>query len=102
MAEIPAHWLHEETLGPREVGRIFNVDTRTVTKWATEGTIGFFRTPAHMRRYPVCEVKRLMAGEAADPVIKELADQDNAKYKEKWQSGWRRPPKVTEVKDDAA
>jgi hypothetical protein len=100
MAEIPTHWLHEETLGPREVGKIFDVDTRTVSRWALNGVIGFFRTPHGMRRYPVCEVKRLMAGQPAPDYLKELADQDRKIYKDKWQTGWHRDVKVQRIGGD--
>lgn len=101
-AEIPKHWLHEETLGPRDVGKIFDVDSRTVSKWATTGMIGFFRTPHGMRRYPLCEVKRLMdALPPDDPqLLRDLAVQDQEKYHEKWRGGWRRGPQVTETRGD--
>lgn len=98
-AEIPTEWIHEETLGPREVGKIFDVDTRTVSNWATNGIIGFFRTPSHMRRFPVCEVKRLMEGKEAPDFLKEYAEADRKKYSEKYQSGWRRPVKVEQTED---
>jgi hypothetical protein len=101
-AEIPKHWLHEETLTPRDVGKIFDVDARTVTKWATNGIIGFFRTPNGLRRYPVCEVQRLMAAAPPDDpeLLLELARIDQQKYHEMWRGGWRRGVKVTEIKDD--
>lgn len=90
MAEIPTEWLHEESYGPQEVGRLFKVDSRTVTQWAKSGIIGFFRTPSGMRRFPECEVKRLMRGDNPPEFLKELADQDTAKYREKWEGGWKR------------
>lgn len=95
-AEIPTHWIHEETLGPREVGKIFDVDSRTITRWADSGVIGFFRTPGGLRRYPVCEVKRIVAGRAPeDPeLLVELAKLDRAKYQERWEGGWRRNPRI--------
>lgn len=91
MAEVPQEWLDGETLGPREVGLAFNVDPRTVRRWAQEGVIGFFRTPGGNRRFPEAEVRRLVAGEPPPPFLKELADTDNAKYHKKWVAGWHRP-----------
>lgn len=84
--EIPAEWLREEALGPREVGKIFDVDPRTVVKWAGEGMIGFYRTPSRLRRFPMCEVKRVVAGKPPeDPqMLIELARQDKEKYRELW------------------
>lgn len=101
-AEIPSHWLHEETLAPRDVGKIFDVGPRTVTKWASTGMIGFFRTPNGFRRFPVCEVKRLMAAAPPDDpqLLIDLARQDNEKYHEMWRGGWRRGSKAIEIKDD--
>lgn len=103
-AEIPSHWIHEETLGPREVGKIFDVDARTITKWADNGIIGFFRTPSGMRRFPVCEVKRLVAGNPPDnpELLVELAHLDKAKYHEKWLGGWRRNAYITERNEPEA
>lgn len=101
MAEIPSHWLHEETLGPRDVGKIFDVDPRTVTKWATNGVIGYFRTPSGLRRFPICEVKRLMAAQPPDDpqLLLDIARDDKRKYHDKWQAGWRRPEKGIRIKD---
>jgi len=103
-AQIPTHWLHEETLSPADVGKIFNVDPRTVTRWATNGVIGFFRTPHGLRRFPVCEVKRLMAAELPDDpeLLLELAKHDTEKYQELWKGGWRRNPTVKQIGQKAA
>lgn len=89
-AEIPKHWYREETMGPREVGKLFNVDTRTIGKWAANGMIGFFRTPSGKRRFPESEVRRLMATEPPeDPqLLIDLAKQDHEKYHAMWKSGW--------------
>lgn len=101
-AEIPTHWLHEETLAPKDVGKIFDVDPRTVSRWATNGVIGFFRTPHGLRRFPICEVKRLMAADAPDDpqLLLDLARQDKAKYTEKWRGGWRHAEVISRIKDD--
>lgn len=97
MAEIPAHWIHEETLGPREVGKVFNVDSRTVTRWASNGVIGFFRTPSGLRRFPTCEVERLLAGRPPeDPqLLIDLAADDQERFHDKWVGGWRRNSMIT-------
>jgi hypothetical protein len=66
------------------------VDVATVTKWAQRGIIGFYRTPGHMRVYPECEVRRVANGVPAPPLVKELADADNARYHGMWSEGWRK------------
>lgn len=43
-----------------EVGVIFRVDPKTVTRWAAAGRIAFFRTPGGHRRYRESEVRRLL------------------------------------------
>lgn len=90
MAEVPLEWLKGDTLSPQAVARIFDVDTRTVTKWAKNGIIGFFRTPGGSRRYPESEVHRMVNHLPAPAFIKELADADNKKYNELWKDGWHR------------
>jgi hypothetical protein len=102
MPDIPAHWLHEETLGPREVGKIFDVDPRTVTRWADAAMIGYFRTPHGMRRFPVCEVKRLMQNQPPEDaqLLKDLVAEDKARFHEKWQGGWRRHEKIFRRRDE--
>lgn len=89
--EMPKHWMRDETIGPREVAKLFNVATRTVTKWADSGMIGFFRTPSGVRRYPVSEVQRVMAGTPPeDPqLLVGLARMDREKYHKLWLAGWR-------------
>jgi hypothetical protein len=84
--------MHEETLSPADVGKIFDVDPRTVSKWAATGVIGFFRTPHGFRRFPICEVRRLMAAEPPDDpeLLVELAAIDKQKYHQMWRDGWRR------------
>lgn len=91
--QIPPHWFHEEIMTPGEVGKVFDVDPRTVSKWAKNGLIGFFRTPSGLRRFPRCEVERLMAGrKPEDPeLLVALANMDqertNSAYVERWRRG---------------
>lgn len=87
--EIPTEWLRGLVYSPKEVAEIFNVDPQTVTKWAKSGTLGFFRSPGHTRCYPEAEVTRLAAGRPASAIVKKLAEQDNARYRAMWESGWR-------------
>jgi hypothetical protein len=90
VAEIPDAWMLGTSLRPGEVADLFNVDRATVTKWANVGIIGYFRTPNGDRRYPECEVKRLVKGGPPPDFLKELAEQDRVKYRDKWKSGWRK------------
>lgn len=86
----PDEWIHGETLSRADVARIFNVDPATVTRWAKMGVIGFFRAPRSANRiFPECEIKRVMRDEPPSEFVKFNADRDNAKYKAKWESGWR-------------
>lgn len=100
MVTIPESWIHEETLGPKEVAKIFDVDPRTVTQWAKDGVIGFFRTPTGMRRFPACEVARVMAGGEAPDFLKEYATLDAKKFRDMWKGGWHRGSTAIRIKDD--
>ena len=42
----------EEMLTPSEVGAMFRVDPKTVTRWAETGIIPYTRTMGGHRRYP--------------------------------------------------
>lgn len=44
-----------------EVGDLFNVDPKTVARWANAGKIGSFKTLGGHRRFEVDEVRRIMA-----------------------------------------
>lgn len=50
-----------EMLTPAEVAREFRVDPKTVTRWAKAGKVSFIRTPGGHRRYPVAEIRKLLA-----------------------------------------
>jgi len=43
-----------------EVARLFGVDAKTVTRWATVGRIGCVRTPGGHRRFREAEVLALL------------------------------------------
>lgn len=46
---------------PIEVARLFNVDPKTVTRWAKDGKLTFMRTIGGHRRYFRDEVNKLFA-----------------------------------------
>lgn len=87
--EIPDAWIRGASLRPGEVADIFNVDRVTVTRWADQGMIGYFRTPNGDRRYPIAEVKRVVNGTEPPPdFLPELVKKD----REKWREGRRQRP----------
>jgi excisionase family DNA binding protein len=49
-------------LTPAEVGALFRVDTKTVTRWANDGRLRFIRTHGGHRRYSADHVRQLLAG----------------------------------------
>jgi hypothetical protein len=57
---IPDHLSHQVTFTPAEVGTIFGVDPKTVTRWARDGRIGCFATPGGHRRYRREEIIRIL------------------------------------------
>lgn len=62
----------EETLTPAEVARLFRVDPKTVTRWASSGKLRSFKTPGGHRRFLEREVRDLLdrcGRDAADPVV---------------------------------
>jgi len=61
----------ERLLTPGEVGAMFRVDPKTVTRWASAGRLGSIRTPGGHRRFREAEVRQLLATlttEATHPV----------------------------------
>lgn len=50
-------------LSPGEVGALFRVDPRTVTKWARSGRISRVRTPGGHSRFRESEVRALLEGD---------------------------------------
>lgn len=50
-----------EFLTPAEVARLFRVDPKTVSRWASSGKIDSVRTLGGHRRFRVSEVERLIA-----------------------------------------
>lgn len=51
----------DRVLVPDEVGRIFNVDAKTVTRWADAGKLPSFRTPGNHRRFYLSEIRACIA-----------------------------------------
>ncbi len=52
----------ERLLTPGEVARMFRVDPKTVTRWASAGRIGSIRTPGGHRRFREADVRALLSG----------------------------------------
>ena len=50
----------EKYLLPREVGALFRVDSKTVTRWAQAGKLSSIRTPGGHRRYLEAEVRAFL------------------------------------------
>ncbi len=55
----------ESLLTPGEVAGLFDVDPRTVTRWAVEGRLDAVRTLGGHRRYSEAQVRALLVGGAA-------------------------------------
>jgi len=69
-SESPRERMHimertDRLLTPAEVARMFGVDPKTVTRWATAGLIGSIRTPGGHRRFRETEVTTLLLDETA-------------------------------------
>ena len=52
-----------ELLTPAEVGKLFRVDPKTVTRWAKSGKLSSIRTLGGHRRYRAAEVHVLLEGQ---------------------------------------
>lgn len=59
---IPIMDTEDRLLTPGEVGALFRVDPKTVTRWAGAGRIGSIRTPGGHRRFRESEVLELLKG----------------------------------------
>jgi len=55
----------EALLTPAEVGALFRVDPKTVTRWANTGKLTSLRTLGGHRRYRESEVRHLLGGLAS-------------------------------------
>jgi len=53
----------ERLLKPGEVAALWNVDPKTVTRWAKAGKLSFIRTPGGQHRYREAEVMAFLRGE---------------------------------------
>ena len=51
--------LAQEWLSPGQVAHLLGVDSKTVTRWAKTGLIGFITTPGGHRRYARAEIDAL-------------------------------------------
>jgi excisionase family DNA binding protein len=63
--EVAAMDEGDRLLTPGEVGALFRVDPKTVTRWAHAGRIGSIRTPGGHRRFRESEVRALLEGRNA-------------------------------------
>lgn len=55
-----------ELLTPAEVGALFRVDAKTVTRWALHGRLtGAIRTPGGHRRWRAEDIRKLLTPENA-------------------------------------
>ena len=54
----------ERLLTPHQVAQMFRVDPKTVARWASNGWIGYIRTPGGHRRFRESEVLALLAERA--------------------------------------
>lgn len=53
-------------LTPGEVGRLFRVDPKTVTRWAKNGKLSSIRTLGGHRRYDKAEIDALLAASGGE------------------------------------
>ena len=51
---------NDELLTPAEVAEIFGVNSKTVTRWADSGRLGFIRTRGGHRRFRRSEITALL------------------------------------------
>jgi len=52
-----------DIMKPGEVAKFFNVNLRTITRWADAGLLSSWRTPGGQRRYSRVEVERFTEAE---------------------------------------
>lgn len=57
----------EQLMTPAEVARSWQVDPKTVARWAQVGKLVSIRTPGDHRRYSREQVEALMRGETTPP-----------------------------------
>jgi excisionase family DNA binding protein len=65
-------WIDDELLTPAEVGRLFRVAPKTVTRWAKAGKLSSVRTLGGHHRYRANEIRRLLwtpGSEFADTLV---------------------------------
>jgi excisionase family DNA binding protein len=61
---------------PSEVGALFRVDPKTVTRWAVAGRIRSIRTPGGRRRFLRSEVQALLTAHDSDRLPAQDSDSD--------------------------
>jgi excisionase family DNA binding protein len=58
--------VEHELMTPGEVAKMFRVDAKTVTRWASAGKLPSVRTPGGHRRFFASAVRALLAGSRVD------------------------------------
>lgn len=53
------NYAHVESMTPAEVATLFEVDPKTVTRWADIGRLKFFRTLGGHRRFRTADVMKV-------------------------------------------
>lgn len=86
-SRIPDEWTYGRALRPREAADVLGISTATITRWGTEGLIGFFRIPGNDRRYPECEIRRIMNGDPPPDFLRDRAEKDQKESRRRWQDG---------------
>ena len=56
----------EKMLTPGQVAARFNVDVKTVSRWADSGRLQCIKTLGGHRRFPASQVEALLRGEAVE------------------------------------
>ncbi len=57
----------DRLLKPGEVGALFRVDPKTVTRWAAAGRLSRIKTPGGHSRFRESEIRALLEGKTVTP-----------------------------------
>lgn len=89
-----------DMLTPAQVAHAFDVDAKTVTRWAGEGRLTWIRTPGGHRRYSSEQIDYLKGGGAPGGGPSERAEAAGPKPGETWVTPDDRPWFVIETDPD--
>ncbi|MER5608256.1 BldC family transcriptional regulator [Micromonospora tulbaghiae] len=56
----------DKLLTPAEVGELYRVDPKTVSRWGASGRLPCIRTPGGHRRFKESQVRALLEGDTGD------------------------------------